>query len=197
MNGEEGNHCHSSRYSTKPPDCILDSDTLFFFLPFSYRETKCSCAAWLTHCLIAQTHPPPPPPPHHHPLHPFPMFLNPALSLPLTRSKCCSTSGYFALKPHFFLPFFLSFSHRAQTSEQHVHWHFQAAGRQRWRQVTDAPLISRLTVEIIDTVFLVCVFALCRPHLMTSESSSTPPPNHMLVWYVSLEMWHKNRTISY
>lgn len=32
MNGEEGNHCHSSRYSTKPPDCILDSDMpLFFF----------------------------------------------------------------------------------------------------------------------------------------------------------------------
>lgn len=25
MNGEEGNHCHSSCYSTKPPDCILDS----------------------------------------------------------------------------------------------------------------------------------------------------------------------------
>lgn len=30
INGEEGNHCHSSRCSTKPPDCILDSDMLFF-----------------------------------------------------------------------------------------------------------------------------------------------------------------------
>lgn len=61
MNGEEGNHCHSSRYSTKPPDCILDSDMpLFFFFFFSYRETKCSCTAWLTHCLIAQKPPSPP-----------------------------------------------------------------------------------------------------------------------------------------
>lgn len=31
MNGEEGNHCHTSRYSTKPPDCILDSAMLFSF----------------------------------------------------------------------------------------------------------------------------------------------------------------------
>lgn len=31
---------------------------LFFF--FSYRETKCSCTAWLTHCLIAQKPPSPP-----------------------------------------------------------------------------------------------------------------------------------------
>lgn len=31
LNGEEGNHCHTSRSSTKPPDCILDSDMLFFF----------------------------------------------------------------------------------------------------------------------------------------------------------------------
>lgn len=30
MNGEEGNHCYTSRYSTKPPDCILDSDMFFF-----------------------------------------------------------------------------------------------------------------------------------------------------------------------
>lgn len=30
INGEEGNHCHSSRRSTKPPDCILDSDMPFF-----------------------------------------------------------------------------------------------------------------------------------------------------------------------
>lgn len=29
MNGEEGNSCHTSRYSTRPPDCILDSDMLF------------------------------------------------------------------------------------------------------------------------------------------------------------------------
>lgn len=29
MNGEEGNRCHTSRYSTRPPDCILDSDMLF------------------------------------------------------------------------------------------------------------------------------------------------------------------------
>lgn len=34
MNGEEGNHCHSSRYSTKPPDCILDSDMRLFFFFF-------------------------------------------------------------------------------------------------------------------------------------------------------------------
>lgn len=31
---------------------------LFFF--FSYRETKCSCTAWLTHCLIALHTPPHP-----------------------------------------------------------------------------------------------------------------------------------------
>lgn len=30
--GEEGNHCHRSRCSTKAPDCILDPDMLFFFL---------------------------------------------------------------------------------------------------------------------------------------------------------------------
>lgn len=30
MNGEEGNHCHTSRYSTRTPDCILDSNMLFF-----------------------------------------------------------------------------------------------------------------------------------------------------------------------
>lgn len=53
MKGEEGNRCHTSRYGTKPPDCILDSDTLrfFFFFP-PYSKSKCSCTAWLTHCLI-------------------------------------------------------------------------------------------------------------------------------------------------
>lgn len=60
MNGEEGNHCHTSRYSTKPSDCILDSAMLFSFFFFSYRETKCSCTAWLTHCLIALHTPPHP-----------------------------------------------------------------------------------------------------------------------------------------
>ena len=67
MNGEEGNHCHSSRYSTKPPDCILDSDMPFFFFFFLFLQGNQmflhSVTYSLPDCPKTSTTPPPPPPP--------------------------------------------------------------------------------------------------------------------------------------
>lgn len=56
--------------------------TCFFF--FSYRETKCSCTAWLTHCLIAQKPPPPPCAPHVFKSNSSSVLFSPSLPLPLT-----------------------------------------------------------------------------------------------------------------
>lgn len=87
MNGEEGNHCHSSRYSTKPPDCILDSDMpLFFFFLQGNQMFLHSVTDSLPDCPKTSIAP------HRRLLHPprSPMFLNPApasslsLSLPLS-----------------------------------------------------------------------------------------------------------------
>lgn len=63
INGEEGNHCHSSRYSTKPPDCILDSDMPFFFLQGNQMFLH-SVTDSLPDCPKPSIHPPPQPSPH-------------------------------------------------------------------------------------------------------------------------------------
>lgn len=62
MNGEEGNHCHTSRYSTRPPDCILDSNMLFFFP--TGKPNVLAQRDWLIAWLPKNLHPPPNPSPH-------------------------------------------------------------------------------------------------------------------------------------
>lgn len=64
INGEEGNHCHSSRYSTKRPDCILDSDMLLFFFFFLQGNQMFSHSVTdsLPDCPKTSMHQPPPTP---------------------------------------------------------------------------------------------------------------------------------------
>lgn len=80
INGEEGNHCHSSRYSTKPPDCILDSDMLYFFP--TGKPNVLAQRDWLIAWLPKKT--------SIHPSTPLPMFLNPTPALPLSLSLSLS-----------------------------------------------------------------------------------------------------------